>query len=58
MAEDVGALGDGQTEVHVLLDEDHGGAGLVGHPAQHRHEALDDHRREPEAELVDEQQLR
>ena len=58
VAEDVGPLGDGEAEVHVLLDQEHGGACLVGHRAQQRHQALDDHRRESEAELVDEQQLR
>jgi hypothetical protein len=44
--------------VDVLLHQAHGGARLVGHLAQHGNRALDDHRREPDAELVDHQQLR
>ena len=54
----VGAVGDLERELDVLLDEQHGGAQLLGDAAQDRQQPLDDHGREPEAHLVDQQQPR
>ena len=56
--QDVAAVGDLEREVHVLLDEQHGAAALLRELAHDRQQPLHDHRREPEAELVEEQQLR
>ncbi len=49
----------GQRERHVgeLLDQQHAGA-AVGDALDHRHQALDDDRRQPERELVDHHHLR
>ena len=58
VAQDVGPLRDRQAEVHVLLDEEHGGAGFVGDRPHGRQESLHRDRRESEAQLVDEQQAR
>ncbi len=58
MAEHIGALGNGQSEVHVLLDEEHAGARLVGDGAHGGQQALHGDRCQAEAELVDEQQPR
>ena len=52
------AVGDLERHVHVLLDDEHAGIGLVGDAPHDRQQALDDDRRQPEAHLVDEQALR
>ena len=57
MGEDVRAVGDLQSHVHVLLDEQHAGAGVVSDLAKDREELLDDDGRKSEAELVDHEQL-
>ena len=44
--------------MHVLLDEQHGAVALLRELPDDRQQPLDDHRREPEAELVEEQELR
>ena len=58
VGEHVGAVGDRERHVHVLLDEQHPAAGVVGDGPEHREEALDDHRRQAEAHLVDHEQPR
>ena len=58
MGEDVAAVGDLEREVDVLLDEEHAAPALLCELADDGQELLDDQRREPEAELVEEQQLR
>jgi hypothetical protein len=57
VGEDVAAVGDLQRQVHVLLDEQHGGARRIGRGADHGQQPLDDDRRQAEAELVEQQQL-
>ena len=52
-----GALGERDGDVHRLLDEHDGGAGLVDRPHD-AEELFDDDRRQTEAELVDHEQLR
>ena len=54
--EHVAAVGDLEGELDVLLDEEHAASGLLGVLADPRQQALDDHRSEAEAELVEEQQ--
>src|SRR3954471_9698246 len=58
VAEHVRAVGDLERERHVLLDEQHRGAELGGDAAQDGKQPLDDHWREPEAHLVDQQHAR
>ena len=48
----VAAVGDLERQLHVLLDEQDGTATLVGERPHHRQQPLDDHRGEPQAELV------
>jgi hypothetical protein len=54
----VAPVGHGEGEFHMLLDQQHAAAALLGVFAHHGEQSLDDDRREPEAELVDQQQLR
>ena len=58
MGEHVAAVGDLEREVHVLLDEQHGAAALLRELPHDRQQPLDDHGRQPEAQLVEQQQLR
>ena len=50
------AVGELERELDVLLDEEDAGAGVGCVGADDREHALDDHRCESEAELVDEEQ--
>ena len=54
---EVGPLGDGERDVHALLDEDDGDAG-GGEALDDRQQLPDDQRRQPERELVDQQHPR
>ena len=58
MRQHVAAVGDLEREVDVLLDQQHRGPVRRGELAHHGQQALDDHRREAEAELVEQQQPR
>ncbi len=53
---EVRPVGDGERDVHALLDEHHRHA-VGGHALDDRQELADDHRREPERQLVDQQHL-
>ena len=55
LLEEVRAFGDLERERHRLLDEQHRRAGF-GELAHHGEQALDDDRREPERELVEQQE--
>src|SRR4029079_8779829 len=54
--EHVGALRDGQCEVRVLLDDEHGGSHLLVDRAQALEQVLGDERSETQRGLVEEQQ--
>ena len=43
---------------YAVLDQDHSGIALVGHPADDRQQGLDDDRGQAHAHLVDEQHFR
>src|SRR5262249_17742464 len=55
--EHVGAVGEAERDVDELLDQEHAHS-LRGRLLQCGNQPLDDHRREPERELVDEHELR
>ncbi len=55
--EDAAAIGDRQRELDVLLDEHDAAAALVGVLTHDGEQALHDHRRQAEAELVEEEEL-
>jgi hypothetical protein len=56
--EHVAAIRDLKRQRHVLFDEQHRAVVLDGELADDRQQSLDDHRGQPEAELVEQQQLR
>src|SRR4051794_31346517 len=58
VAEHVRPVGHLERERDVLLHEQHAGAEVLRHAAQDREQPLDDHRREPEAHLVDQEHAR
>ena len=53
---EVGAVRHGEHECHVLFDQQHAGAELLGDGPQHRQQAVDDDRGQAQAHLVDHQQ--
>ena len=58
MGEHVAAVGDLEREVDVLLDQQDGTLLFLGEAADDGQQRLDDHRGEPEAELVEQHQPR
>jgi hypothetical protein len=53
VGEHIGTVSHGQGHLHVLLDQQHSAAGVAGHRAEHREQALDDHGSQAQAHLVD-----
>ena len=58
MREHVPAVGDLERELHVLLDQQDRATGALRVLPHDREQGLDDHRRKPEAELVEQEQPR